>query len=41
MVGAFIAYFIFRINIVYIILFSATLGALDSMNMRRTGKEQG
>jgi chromate transporter len=39
MVGAFAAYFIIKVNIVYIILFCATLGALASVYDSKTGKE--
>jgi chromate transporter len=39
MVGAFAAYFIIKVNIVYIILFCATLGALVSVYDSKTGKE--
>lgn len=39
MVGAFAAYFIMKVNIVYIILFCATLGALTSVFDKKTGRE--
>lgn len=39
MLGAFTAYFILKVNIVYIILFCATLGALTSVYDKKTGKE--
>lgn len=39
MVGAFAAYFIFKVNIVYIILFCATLGAITGVYDKRTGKD--
>jgi len=39
MVGAFAASFIFTINVVYIILFCATLGALISLHGKITEKE--
>lgn len=39
MVGAFSAYFILKVNIVYIILFCATLGALTSVYDKKAGKE--
>ncbi len=37
--AAFIAYYVLHINIVYIILFCGTLGALVSLHDKRTGKE--
>jgi chromate transporter len=39
MVGAFVAHYVIRINIIYIILFCATLGALVSLRDKKTGKE--
>lgn len=39
MVGAFIVYFVLRVNIIYIILFCGTLGALVSLQDKKTGKE--
>lgn len=40
MAGAFIAYFIFRINVIFIILFCGTLGALVSLHDDKHGKER-
>ncbi|WRS28667.1 chromate transporter [Oscillospiraceae bacterium MB08-C2-2] len=39
MAGAFFVYFVLHINIIYIILFCATLGALVSLHDKKTGKE--
>ncbi len=39
MAGAFLAYFVLRVNIIYIILFCGTLGALVSLHDKKTGKE--
>lgn len=39
MVGAFIVYYFLHINIIYIILFCGTLGALVSLHDKQTGKE--
>jgi len=39
MTGAFIARFVLHVNIIYIILFSGTLGALVSLHDNKTGKE--
>jgi chromate transporter len=39
MIGAFVAYFILDVNIIYIILFCGTLGALVSLHDKRSGKE--
>jgi chromate transporter len=39
MAGAFIVYYVLHINIIYIILFSGTLGALVSLHDKKTGKE--
>jgi chromate transporter len=39
MIGSFIAYFLLRVNIIYVILFSATFGALISLHDKKTGKE--
>lgn len=38
-IGAFVAYYIMHINIIYIILFCATLGALVSLHEQKSGKE--
>lgn len=40
MVGAFIAYFVFHVNIIFIILFCGTLGALVGVRDEKTGKER-
>ncbi|MDL2238327.1 chromate transporter [Christensenellaceae bacterium OttesenSCG-928-K19] len=39
MAGAFVVYYFFQVNIIYIILFCGTLGALVSMHDKKTGKE--
>ena len=39
MTGAFIVYFVLRVNIIYIILFCGTLGALMSLHDKKTGRE--
>lgn len=39
MVGAFTAYYLLRVNIIYIILLCGTLGALVSVHDKKTGKE--
>jgi chromate transporter len=39
MAGAFVAYFVLRVNIIYIILFCGTLGAMVSLHDKKTGKE--
>lgn len=39
MVVAFIVYYVLRVNIIYIIVFCGTLGALVSLYDRHTGKE--
>lgn len=39
MVGAFTAYYVLHINIIYIILFCGTLGAIVSLRDNKTGKE--
>jgi len=39
MSGAFLGYYLLRVNIVYIILFCGTLGALVSLHDKKTGKE--
>lgn len=39
MVGAFITYFVLSVNIIYIIVFCGTLGALISLHDKKTGKE--
>jgi len=39
MVGAFIVYYVLRVNIIYIIVFCATLGALVSLYDKHAGKE--
>jgi len=39
MAGAFLLYFLLRVNIIYIILFCGTLGALVSLHDKKTGKE--
>jgi len=39
MAGAFLIYFVLRVNIIYIILFSGTLGALVSLHDKKTGKD--
>lgn len=40
MVGAFFVYFVLRVNIIYIILFSGTLGMLVGLHDEKTGKER-
>jgi len=40
MAGAFLAYSLLHINIIYIILFCSTLGALVSLHDKKTGKER-
>lgn len=39
MIGAFVVYFVLKVNIFYIILFCGTLGALVSLHDKKTGKE--
>ncbi len=39
MVGAFIVYYVLRVNIIYIIVFCGTLGALVSLYDKHAGKE--
>lgn len=39
MAGAFVVYFVLGINIIYVILFCGTLGALVSLHDKKTGKE--
>ncbi|NLO84055.1 MAG: chromate transporter [Clostridiales bacterium] len=39
MVGAFVAYYVFKVNILYIIICCATLGALVSVRDEKAGKE--
>lgn len=39
MAGTFLAYFVLHVNIIYIILFCGTLGALVSLHDEQTGKE--
>lgn len=39
MVGAFLAYYMLHINIIYIILFSGTVGVLVTLHDEKTGKE--
>lgn len=39
MAGAFLIHFVLHVNIIYIILFCGTLGALVSMHDKKTGRE--
>lgn len=39
MLGAFLCHFVFHINLIYIIVFCAALGALVAQHDKRTGKE--
>jgi len=39
MAGAFLCHFLFHINLIYIIIFCAILGALVAQNDKKTGKE--
>ncbi len=38
--GAFVAHYVLHVNVVYIILFCGTLGALTSLHDRKTGQER-
>lgn len=40
MAGAFLAYYVLRVNIIYIILFCGTLGALVSLRDKKAGRER-
>lgn len=40
MAGAFVAYYVLHVNVVYIILFCGTLGALVGVRDKKTGKER-
>ena len=40
MAGAFTALYVFRVNVVYIIMFCGTLGGIVSLRDKKTGKER-